>query len=31
MFTKWEQNAVTPIYTHIPQYAGIALHFSIFK
>ena len=25
MFNKWGQNAVTPIYTHIPQYAVITL------
>jgi hypothetical protein len=29
MFTKWEQNAVTPIYTQIPQYEGVTLFFSI--
>ena len=27
--TKWEQNAATPIYTHIPQYEGVTLFFSI--
>jgi len=27
MFNKWGQNAVTPIYTHIPQYAGIMRFF----
>ena len=29
MFNKWGQNAVTPIYTHIPQYPEITGYFFI--
>jgi len=28
MFTKWGQNAVTPIYTHIPPQYAVIMRFS---